>query len=216
ANIGSGPGAVKTKFFRRLTHAPHAMIVLASRWRVAFPPPEINAKLSFPSPTPSSRPTTFANTTRTWRRPWGRGGATGPPRGLPHVPGVARPQQLGHVALALLRDDLAELLVHARLVGRLVHPAQHAQGRRESRRRVHAGEEEGVGGVGMPLVVHDEVRLAHSLAEGHDLELDALHADALVALVAEDERLAVLEGDGVIVAHFLLRQALPGPIVEDV
>ena len=54
------------------------------------------------------------------------------------------------------------------------------------------------------------------LAERHDLELDPVHADAAVAVLAEDERLAVLEEDGVVVAHVLLGEGLPGAVVEDV
>ena len=43
------------------------------------------------------------------------------------------------------------------------------------------------------LVVDQQVALADAAAELDDLELEAVQADALVLVLAEDQRLAVLE-----------------------
>src|SRR5262249_9676419 len=110
-------------------------------------------------------------------------------------PGVARAQECAQVARALLPHHLGDLLRHPVLVHGRLDRAQHADRRGEARRRVHAREQERVGGVRVLLVVDDEVLLGRPVAERHDLELEALHAQALVAVLAEHERLSVLEPD---------------------
>src|SRR5262245_22545563 len=78
---------------------------------------------------------------------------------LSHFPGVSRPEQLPEVAGAALGGDLLDLRVHPVLVDGVVHGAEHAQGSGEARSAVHAREQEGIGGVAVLLVVHDEVAL---------------------------------------------------------
>ena len=55
-----------------------------------------------------------------------------------------------------------------------------------------------------------------AVAELDDFEFEAIHADALVAILAEDERLAVFELDDVLAARVLFGERFPGAIVEDV
>ena len=67
-------------------------------------------------------------------------------------------------------------------------------------------------------VVDEEVGLGHAvLADGHDLGMEPAQADALVAILAEDHRLAILEDDirprGTSVTG---GEVAPRPVVEDV
>src|SRR6185436_20045470 len=127
-------------------------------------------------------------------------------RALLDFPGIARAEQLAEVAVALARDLRADLLVDAGLVDGRGGGTQHAQRSGEAGRRVHAREQERVAGVGMALVVHDQVLLGGAVAERHHLQLEPVHAQALVLVLAEDERLAVLHRDRVVVAHLALGQ----------
>ena len=54
------------------------------------------------------------------------------------------------------------------------------------------------------------------MPELDDLEVKPVQADALVSILAEDERLAVLEMHDVFGAGVFFGQVLPGAIIEDV
>ena len=126
-------------------------------------------------------------------------------------------QEFGNVADALLGGDFLDLVADGVFEARHVVPgAQHADGRRESRRLFHLGQHERVDRIAIFLVVDDQVAFADAVAELHDFEVEAVHADALVAILAEDERLAVFELDDVLAARFFLGQVEPGAVVEDV
>ena len=59
-------------------------------------------------------------------------------------------------------------------------------------------------------------RGAAAVAERDDLEIETVHADALVAILAEDQRLAVFELDDVFAARVLFGERFPRAVVEDV
>ena len=54
----------------------------------------------------------------------------------------------------------------------------------------------------MLLVVNEQILLGDAVAEMHDFEIDAVQANALVAILAEDQRLAVFELHDVFAARF--------------
>ena len=59
-------------------------------------------------------------------------------------------------------------------------------------------------------------RSATPLPSCHDFEIEAVQADALVAVLAEDQRLAVFELDDVLAASVFFGQVLPSAVIEDV
>ena len=68
----------------------------------------------------------------------------------------------------------------------------------------------------MVLVVHEQIFFGDAVAELDDFELEAIQANALVAILAEDERLAVFELDDVLAARVFFRERFPRVVVEDV
>ena len=79
--------------------------------------------------------------------------------------------------------------------------------------REHQGEVRILGG----LIVHQQVGLGDAvLPDGDDLGVQAVEADALVAVLAEDHRLAVLEDEHPVLADLAVREVAPRPVVEDV
>ena len=69
---------------------------------------------------------------------------------------------------------------------------------------------------GSPRVVDQQIALGDSVAELHDFEIEAVLADALVAVLAEDQRLAVFELDDMFLTIFFFRHAEPCAVIEDV
>ena len=96
------------------------------------------------------------------------------------------------------------------------HPTEDADGDREVR-PPHAAQDVRHRRVVGRLVVHEEVgdRGAAS-SDRHDLRAHAVEADPLVALLAEDHRLAVLQDEHPILFHRLVGEVAPCAIVEDV
>ena len=68
----------------------------------------------------------------------------------------------------------------------------------------------------MMLVVDEQIFFGDAVAELDDFEIEAVQADALVAILAEDERLAVFELDDVLAARVFFGERFPRVIVEDV
>ena len=66
------------------------------------------------------------------------------------------------------------------------------------------------------LVVNQRSALVDTVAELHHLEAVAVHADALVAVLAEDQRLAVLEQELIVGLAVLVGDVREGAVVEDV
>src|SRR5208282_991139 len=65
--------------------------------------------------------------------------------------------------------------------------------------------------------MHDQVRLRNAIAERYDLDVSVAHtANPLVAILAEYQRLTMLQQHDVFAASILLGQAGPCAIVEDV
>ena len=54
-------------------------------------------------------------------------------------------------------------------------------------------EQERIRGARMLFVVHEQIFFGNAIAELDDFEVEAIQANALVAILAEDQRLAVLE-----------------------
>src|SRR5688572_31101684 len=121
---------------------------------------------------------------------------------LLHFPDVAAVQQLVQVALAQLGLRLGDLVHRPLLESRQRLGAEHAQRRRELGMRDARQE---VRERRILLVVDDEVLLGDAvLAQLHDLGPQAVQPDPLLLVLAEDEGLAVLEGDVLVVAELLV------------
>ena len=64
-------------------------------------------------------------------------------------------------------------------------------------------EQEGVGRTRVVRVMNEQIRFGDAVAERHDFDVAiGFAANALVAILAEDQRLAVLELDDVLAARF--------------
>ncbi len=68
----------------------------------------------------------------------------------------------------------------------------------------------------MVFVVYEQIFFGDAVAELNDFEIESVQADALVAVLAEDERLAVLELDDVLAARVFLGEVVPRAVIEDV
>ena len=115
---------------------------------------------------------------------------------LLHLPRIAGGQELLQVAGAGLFAGGVDLVHHQFVVGRLLDREEHAQ-RHGVFRVVHPGQAVGHRRIGGLLVVDDEIVLRNVIEIG-DFEQLAFETDALVAVLAEDQRLAVLEVDDVV------------------
>ncbi len=134
-------------------------------------------------------------------------------------PGVACAEELGQVAFAFFGLDVANLLGDHVFVARDVVPlAQDADGRREAGAMFHVAQHEGVSGAGVVLVVDEQIFFgeAVAIAEMNDFEIEAVHADAFVAIFSEDQRLAVLEVDDLLAASVFFGKRFPCAVVEDI
>src|SRR5215472_3784013 len=129
-----------------------------------------------------------------------------------HGPGIAAAEQRLQVAGALLRLRVFELLVDRAVVGRTRDRVEDADRRRQ--RSLEVAEHEREREVG--LVVNDEVALGYAVAKMHRLGAHPVHADAHVAILAEDERLAVLEHELMLGLEALVTDVVEGAVVEDV
>ncbi len=68
----------------------------------------------------------------------------------------------------------------------------------------------------MLFVVYEKILLGDAVAELDDFEVEAVQANALVAILAEDQRLAVLELNDVLAARVFFRDVRPRAVVEDI
>ena len=110
------------------------------------------------------------------------------------------------------------LIVDDVFVARQIVPgAQNADGSGEAGACLHVRKQESVGGPRVVRVMNDQVGFRDAIAERHDFDVAiGLAADALVAILAEDEGLAVLELEYVFAARFFFRQAGPRAIIKDI
>src|SRR5579862_9324350 len=132
-------------------------------------------------------------------------------------PGIAGAEELFQIAFAAAFLHVANLLGDDVLVARDVIPgAEDSDGSGEAGTLLHVAEEKGVSGTRMMLVVDEKIFFGDAVAELAAFEFEAVEANALVAILAEDERFAVLELDHVLAARVPFGESLPGAIVEDV
>src|SRR5713226_9268289 len=137
---------------------------------------------------------------------------------LLYFPSVAGAKEFAEVAAAALGDNVFDLLVHHVFVAREIVPgAKNADGRWEARPMLHVREQEGVGRPRVVRVMHHEIALRETIAERHDFNVAVrFPADTFVAVLAENQRLAMLELHHVLAARIAVGQRKPRPIVEDV
>src|SRR6266436_8633822 len=137
---------------------------------------------------------------------------------LLHFPGVTSAKKFAEVAPPALGDDVLDLLVHHIFIARQIIPgAKNSDGCGETGPMFHVGEQEGVGRPWMVGVVHYEVALRDPVAKLDDFDIAIrFPADALIAVFAEDQRLAVLQLHYVFAARIALGQREPCAIIENV
>ncbi len=135
----------------------------------------------------------------------------------PDFPRVACVKELREVAGSALRLYVANLVGNHVFVARDIAPrAQHADRSGESGAEFHLRKQEGVRRARIVLVVDEQIFFGDAVPQRDDFELEAVQANAFVAILAEDERLSVLELDDVLAARILFRDCLPGVIVKDI
>ncbi len=137
---------------------------------------------------------------------------------LLHFPGVAGAKEFGEVTGTTLGDDGLDLLVHDIFVAWDVAPGtEDADGSGKIGAAFHVGELEGVGGERMMRVVDDEIGCGDAVGELDDFEITVgFAAYALVAVLAEDHRLAVFQLEDVLAAGIALCQIEPCAVIENV
>jgi hypothetical protein len=140
------------------------------------------------------------------------------PGRLLYFPGVARAKKLGEVATAALGEDVFDLLVHHVFVARKIVPgAKNADWRWEARPVLHVREQECVGRARVMRVMHYEIALSYAIAKLDDFDVAVrLPADSLIVVLAENERLAVLELHHMLAPRVALGQGKPCSIIENV
>ena len=134
-----------------------------------------------------------------------------------YFPRIARAQKFREVAFAALRLHFPNLIGNHIFVARNIFPrSQDAHRGGEAGQLFHVREKECVHGPRVVLVVNEQVALGDSVAKLDDFEVEAVHADALIAILAEDQRFAVFELDNVLAARVFFRDRIPGVVIEDI
>ena len=125
---------------------------------------------------------------------------------------------LAKIARAFFLYDFLHLLVDHIFVARQIVPgAQNADRSGEAGASFHVRKQESVGGPRVMSIVNDQVGFRDAIAELHDFDVAiGLAADALVAILAEHEGLAVLQLNDVLAARFFFRQTGPRAIIENI
>ena len=107
----------------------------------------------------------------------------------------------------------ADLLHQELVVHRFLDGAEDTHRRREVGRS-HAAQEVGQRRLGRALVVDEERVLAH-VRDVHHLGREPVQADALLHVLAEQERFPVLQEEHVVGLAVGLGEVVPGAVVED-
>ena len=82
---------------------------------------------------------------------------------------------------------------------------------------LHVGKQKSVRRSRVVCIVNDQVGFGDAVAERDDFDIAiGFPANALVLVLAKDERFAVFEHNHVLAAGFFFGNAVPGPIVKDV
>src|SRR5690606_33738822 len=194
---------VRRAFWRRRARASWGVDMTSSSWACDEGPAECTRPTkSGPPPSPTRR--------------WTPGG----PDIVSHLPGVSRAEQGPEIRRLRGLGPLV-LLPEAGVVGRSLLREQHPEGHRELR-EWHAGEQVGQRGVrfvvDQDVLLRDDVSARVGRAEGDDLEAQRpwIQAEALVVLLAEQERLPVLDQQLPLLLVLLAAERLEGAVVEDV
>src|SRR5690606_32072470 len=194
---------VRRAFWRRRARASWGVDMTSSSWACDEGPAECTRPTkSGPPPSPTRR--------------WTPGG----PDIVSHLPGVSRAEQGPEIRRLRGLGPLV-LLPEAGVVGRSLLREQHPEGHRELR-EWHAGEQVGQRGVrfvvDQDVLLRDDVSARVGRAEGDDLEAQRpwIQAEALVVLLAEQERLPVLDQQLPLLLVLLGAERLEGAVVEDV
>ena len=116
----------------------------------------------------------------------------------------------------LLSTDLSELRRDGIVVGGSLHVADDTEGDGEAVAVAHEGELQLQRVVLAVSVVHEDIIEGVAvLADLHHLQAEALLHEAELVVLAEDELLAVAHIDSVLLAPFLVIDAVVGAVVED-
>ena len=83
-------------------------------------------------------------------------------------------------------------------------------------RLFHVREQKSVSRARMLFVVNQQIAFRDAVSELHDFQFEPIQANSLVAVLAEDERLAVFELNHVFAARLFFRDRFPRAVVEDV
>src|SRR5205085_3889109 len=136
---------------------------------------------------------------------------------LVHDPHVAAVDELFELAAPLARDGFLDLVRHQVFVGRALDVAEDADGLREGR-ELHAREHEGDRGVFLVRVVDEAVRFvqARLAPQLNHFGERPLHADAFVAVLAEDHRTPVLKIQNAFGSRGAFGEGVERAVVEDV
>ena len=130
-------------------------------------------------------------------------------------PSIPRVEQRLQIPFAALGLGFGNLGIHLLVVNRPLDVAEHAD-RLGKFRILHAAQQIRQARLLHLLVVKHQVVFADSLAELHDFQLHAVHPDALVAILAEDQRLAMLEFERMVGFGLAIGRPFEGAVVEHV
>ena len=135
---------------------------------------------------------------------------------LANFPDVVGLQQLLEVVVLLLSADLSELSVYGIVVGRSLHVADDTQRYGETVAIAHEGELQLQGVVLAVSIVNEYVVDGVAvLADFYHFQAEALLDESELVVLTEDELLAVLDVDGVLLTAFLVIDGLVAAVVED-
>src|SRR6266852_6240001 len=135
-----------------------------------------------------------------------------------YFPDVAGAEELFQVAWAFFGGDFVKLVVDDVLeAGQIIPGAQYAYRCRKSGTIFHMRKQERVGGPRVMRVMDHQIGFADAIAECDDFDVAiTLATNALIAIFAEDQRLAVFQLNHVFAAGLLFGDAGPRAVVEDV
>ena len=135
---------------------------------------------------------------------------------LLHFPDVVGFEKLREVMVLLLGRDLSKLGMYGIVVGRSLHVADHTESDGEAILGRHHGKLQ-LQGVVLAVGIVDEyiVDGVSILANLYHLQTEALLHESELVVLTEDELLAMLYVDSILLTAFLIIYGLVATIVED-
>src|SRR5438128_5273426 len=133
---------------------------------------------------------------------------------LLHDPGIVAGEKFFELAAALLGHDILDLLVEKIVVGRALHAPVHADAFGKARID-HSTEQVSQAGLLGLFVVDEQVVNRDAAAQSNHFRIHSVQAYALVAVLAENERLTVFEVQGVIRLDAFVGGVIENAVVED-